>query len=142
MPTVTSGLEGIVAAETRLSRVDGQAGELVIAGFPVEELARNATFEETVYLLWNDRLPTAAELSALRDALATRRTLPEASGLAAPEDDRAGDALLPHESGGPGDRVGFAHPHVGPVHHVPHRDGVVHAKRVVPPSAKRYARYD
>jgi citrate synthase len=45
------GLEGIVAAETRLSHVDGLAGELIIGGYALEELAANATFEETVYLL-------------------------------------------------------------------------------------------
>ncbi len=76
--TLTPGLEGVVAAETRLSRVDGQAGELIIAGFPVEELAAHATFEETVYLLWNDRLPSPDELARFRQALAQRRALPSA----------------------------------------------------------------
>ena len=47
-----SGLEGVVAAETKLSMVDGEKGELIIAGYPVEELAPNATFEQTVSLLW------------------------------------------------------------------------------------------
>ncbi len=51
-----AGLEGVVAAETRLSGVDGGAGELTIAGFPVEELAGRASFEETVYLLWHGAL--------------------------------------------------------------------------------------
>ena len=48
---VNSGLDGIVAAETRLSMVDGERGELVIGGFRVQELA-SWTFEETVALLW------------------------------------------------------------------------------------------
>ncbi|NKQ36234.1 MAG: citrate synthase/methylcitrate synthase [Chloroflexi bacterium] len=52
-----SGLEGVVAAQTKLSRVDGMAGELIIGGFAVEELAAQATFEETVYLLWHGRQP-------------------------------------------------------------------------------------
>jgi citrate synthase len=77
--TIKSGLEGIVAAQTRLSSVDGQAGELIIAGFPVEELASQATFEETIYLLWHDVLPTAQQLAELRQALAERRTLPQAT---------------------------------------------------------------
>jgi citrate synthase len=51
------GLEGVVAAQTRLSHVDGQAGQLVIAGFPLEEIAPYASFEEMVYLLWNGDLP-------------------------------------------------------------------------------------
>jgi citrate synthase len=77
--TVKSGLEGVVAAQTRLSSVDGQVGELIIAGFPVEELAGRATFEETIYLLWNDALPNAEQLDALRQRLAERRALPEAT---------------------------------------------------------------
>ncbi len=70
------GLEGIVAAQTRLSQVDGQAGELISAGFPVEELAPRASFEELVYLLWNDALPERQQLAECRHALAQERTLP------------------------------------------------------------------
>ncbi len=73
------GLEGVVAAETRLSSVDGQKGELIIAGFPVEELASHASFEETCYLLWYDHLPTQPELTAFKQALAAQRTLPAAT---------------------------------------------------------------
>jgi citrate synthase len=72
------GLEGVVAAETRLSDVDGEAGELIIAGFPVEELASRASFEEVVYLLWYDALPDPEQLAAFRDELAGRRALPRA----------------------------------------------------------------
>jgi citrate synthase len=70
------GLADIVAAQTRLSAVNGLKGELIIAGFPVEELASRATFEETAYLLWNDRLPTAAQLDEFRQALIAQRSLP------------------------------------------------------------------
>src|SRR5678815_2273167 len=73
------GLAGVVAAQTRLSSVNGLKGELIIAGFPLEEIASQATFEEMVYLLWNDALPTAAELSEFRQALATQRVLPNAT---------------------------------------------------------------
>src|SRR5918998_4259365 len=76
---VVSGLEGVVAAETRLSSVDGEAGELIIAGFPVEELASRASFEETVYLLWRDALPDSGQLAAFREALAGWRALPGAA---------------------------------------------------------------
>jgi len=75
--TVQAGLEGVTVAETRLSDIDGEAGELVIAGFPVEELARNATYEETVFLLLEDRLPSAGELTRFRSDLASRRELCE-----------------------------------------------------------------
>jgi len=70
------GLEDVVAAETRLSRVDGKAGELIIAGFLVEEFASRASFEETVYLLWHDVLPNLEQLADLREALSVRRALP------------------------------------------------------------------
>ena len=70
---VQAGLEGVVAAETALSLVDGERGELVIAGFPVAELALNATFEETAYLLWHGELPDASALAAFRSDLAQRR---------------------------------------------------------------------
>lgn len=65
-----------MAAETRLSGVDGEAGELTIAGFPVEELAGRAPFEEVVYLLWNDELPGAGQLAGFRDEFTRRRELP------------------------------------------------------------------
>jgi citrate synthase len=72
----SSGLEGVVAATTRLSSVDGERGELIIAGFPVEELAAHATFEETTWLLWHGDLPSANELAAFRRQLAAARSLP------------------------------------------------------------------
>jgi citrate synthase len=73
------GLDGVVAATTRLSSVDGEAGVLLIAGFPVEDLAPLATFEETTYLLWNGVLPGPSELAAFSRRLAARRALPAAT---------------------------------------------------------------
>jgi citrate synthase len=77
--TFVPGLEGIVAAETKLSSVDGQRGELIIGGFPVEELASHASHEEVIYLLWHGRLPNELELTNFKQALAARRSLPEAT---------------------------------------------------------------
>jgi citrate synthase len=77
MQTIARGLEGVVVTETRLSMVDGQAGKLVIGGFPVETLAPNASYEETLHLLWHDRLPTASELAELRTRLGAAGVLPE-----------------------------------------------------------------
>jgi citrate synthase len=77
--TVHAGLDGIVAAATRLSSVDGLAGELVIAGYRLEEIAPHATFEEMVYLLWHDRLPNADELAVFQACLTAARALPEAT---------------------------------------------------------------
>lgn len=77
MTEIARGLNGVVLTETRLSMVDGQAGRLVIGGLPLEELAPNATFEETIFLLWNDRLPNSGELTELKGLLAGQRELPE-----------------------------------------------------------------
>ena len=72
MTTVHNGLEGIVAAETRLSMVDGAAGELIIAGYRVEDLAPRATFEEVAELFglrWQShRFLSAATLELLKAA--------------------------------------------------------------------------
>ena len=74
----TGGLEGVVAATTRLSEVDGERGALTVAGYPIDELAGRATFEETTWLLWHGALPTATELDGFRADLAGRRELPPA----------------------------------------------------------------
>ena len=76
---VNSGLEGVVAATTRLSHVDGERGELVIAGYQVGELAVHATFEETTWLLWHGELPSQSELEAFRGELARSRELAPAT---------------------------------------------------------------
>jgi citrate synthase len=73
------GLEGIVAAQTTLSSVDGQKGELLISGFPLEDLAANAQFEEVCYLLWHGELPTADQLEDLRASMYPHRALPAAT---------------------------------------------------------------
>jgi citrate synthase len=71
------GLDGVVAAQTRLSHVDGQAGELIIAGYELKELAGHVSFEEAAYLLWNGALPTPAALTEMRREIAGLRELPE-----------------------------------------------------------------
>jgi citrate synthase len=92
--TVNSGLDGVVAATTRLSLVDGERGELIIAGFPVADLAARATFEETTWLLWHDALPDARELAAFRAELARERALPPATMALLEDAARAGvDAM-------------------------------------------------
>jgi citrate synthase len=78
---LASGLEGVVVAETRLSEVDGEKGQLVIAGRDVESLAGAATFEETAALLWNI------------DPAAARRAIAEGRALAFTRLDKLGDAL-------------------------------------------------
>lgn len=75
--TPTKGLEGVVAAETHLSDVRGEAGELIYAGYNINELAGKTTFEEVVHLLHEDRLPTQSELATLKNDLAAERDLPK-----------------------------------------------------------------
>jgi citrate synthase len=70
------GLEGVTAAETRMSYIDGQQGILEYVGIPIDALARNSTFEETVFLLWNCRLPNKAELDAFTAELRANYDLP------------------------------------------------------------------
>ena len=76
---MTQGLEGIVAASTRLSHVDGEAGRLILAGYAVEDLAPHATFEQVAYLFLNGRLPDPGEVTAFSRVLSERRALPPAA---------------------------------------------------------------
>jgi citrate synthase len=70
------GLEGVLAATTTLSRVEGTAGRLTYHGYNVHDLARTTTFEEIAYLLWFGKLPTRMELVDLKVRLLEERTLP------------------------------------------------------------------
>ncbi|MBC8098549.1 MAG: citrate synthase, partial [Armatimonadetes bacterium] len=75
-PSVQKGLQGVVVGNSVLSLVDGENGKLMYAGYKIEDLAENALYEEIVYLLFNNRLPNAAELEALRANLAAQAVLP------------------------------------------------------------------
>ncbi len=70
------GLEGVVAAETKLCDLDGAHGRLAYAGYNIDDLARKATFEEVCHLLWHGELPTKAQLMELRAALVAARPIP------------------------------------------------------------------
>ncbi|MGM0588821.1 MAG: citrate/2-methylcitrate synthase [Bacteroidota bacterium] len=76
-PHINKGLEGIVAFSTTKSFIDGQKGELIYAGYNIDTLAENATFEEVCFLLWNDRLPKQEELDELNKEFKQHRSLPE-----------------------------------------------------------------
>jgi citrate synthase len=70
------GLEGVVAAETKLCDLDGKNGRLAYCGYDIDELARRATFEEVAYLLWHGELPKRAQLDQLSAELAAARPIP------------------------------------------------------------------
>ncbi|MBV9659228.1 MAG: citrate synthase [Verrucomicrobia bacterium] len=74
---VSKGLEGIVANTTRLSDVLGDKGQLIYAGYDINEIAGKVSFEEVIYLLWNNRLPKRDELAALTKSLRDQRALPQ-----------------------------------------------------------------
>ncbi len=63
------GLEGIVIADTKLSRVQGDIGKLTYCGYDITDLAEHASFEEVAYLLWHNKLPTKRELESFRESI-------------------------------------------------------------------------
>ena len=73
MAMALAGLEGVVVAETELSDVDGEHGQLVIRGYEIEDLVGQVTFEDAWALLWSGRLPTDAERDDWRVGLARAR---------------------------------------------------------------------
>lgn len=74
---VSKGLEGIVAAHTRLSDVRGDLGQLIYCGYDIDELAGQVSYEEVVYLLYHNHLPNQRELAELKATLAGYRELPQ-----------------------------------------------------------------
>ncbi len=76
MASSGAGLEGVVATSSAICYIDGEQGVLSYCGYNINELAGHASFEEVVFLLWNGRLPTQAELSALKNKLVAERDLP------------------------------------------------------------------
>jgi citrate synthase len=75
--TAARGLEGIVAAHTRLSDVQGDVGQLIYCGYNINELAGKVSYEEVVHLLHRNHLPNQKELAELKAQLAESRELPK-----------------------------------------------------------------
>jgi len=70
------GLEGVVAAETAVSEVDGANGRLIYrGGYLIEDIVPVASYEEAAYLLWHGELPNEKELDALRHQMSVARNL-------------------------------------------------------------------
>jgi 2-methylcitrate synthase len=76
--TLIRGLEGVVAAETKLCDLDGRNGRLAYCGYDIDELARQATFEEVCYLLWHGELPNKSQLDRFQVELIGARNIPPA----------------------------------------------------------------
>ncbi|MDP6346304.1 MAG: citrate synthase/methylcitrate synthase [Alphaproteobacteria bacterium] len=103
MTASAAGLEGVVAAETALSQVDGQAGRLIVSGHDIEELAAGFDFADTAALLWRGLAPADSEAAGIRAELGRARRaaaerlpllLPAADGLSPIEGLRLGLAML------------------------------------------------
>lgn len=75
--STAKGLEGVVAAKTRLSDVRGDVGQLIYCGYDIDELAGQVTYEEVVHLLHYNHLPNRRELDELKGALTAYRELPK-----------------------------------------------------------------
>jgi citrate synthase len=73
--TVTRGLEGVVATTSSISSIIDDT--LTYVGYDIDDLAKNASFEEVIYLLWHRRLPTVPELAELKTQLAENAALPQ-----------------------------------------------------------------
>ena len=71
-----AGLEDVIAGESGICYIDGNAGILAYRGYNIHELAPNSTFEETCHLLWFGRLPNAAELMETTSRMASSRAVP------------------------------------------------------------------
>src|SRR5665213_434329 len=75
--SVSKGLDGVVAAQSRLSDVRGDAGQLIYCGYDINELAGKVSYEETVHLLHYNHLPNNKELAELKAVLTADRELPK-----------------------------------------------------------------
>lgn len=70
-----TGLRGVKVASTRISHVDGKEGKLIYRGYLVDDLARNATFEEVCYLMLYEKLPGGKALEDFSEELKRRRRI-------------------------------------------------------------------
>ena len=75
MTHAPKGLEGVVATTSKICYIDGDNGVLAYGGIDIHELAEKSNFEETCFLLWHGRLPSAEELKDLRQRLGSERKL-------------------------------------------------------------------
>jgi citrate synthase len=73
---MSKGLEGIVAASTAISLIDGMNGRLFYRGIDINELAQHSTFEETTALLWYGKLPTTRQLDSFKRKFNENRQVP------------------------------------------------------------------
>src|ERR1700761_6042391 len=104
---MTQGLDGVVAADTVLSHVDGEAGHLIYRGHAMEELAGHWSYEAVAGLFWDGFVETPTDEASIRAALGSARVaaaeiarpfLPQIAGLAPVEALRLLRSALPDRS--------------------------------------------
>ncbi|TVR01333.1 MAG: citrate/2-methylcitrate synthase [Spirochaetaceae bacterium] len=71
------GLEGVIAAESSICRIDGENGKLYYMGYPIRELVKTCSFEEVTYLLLYGELPNAAQFEAFKKKMRGSRGISE-----------------------------------------------------------------
>ncbi len=72
--TYDPGFMSTAACNSSITYIDGDKGELLYRGYPIEQLAVNCDFLETCYLLLNGELPNASQKNAFSDTV-TRHTM-------------------------------------------------------------------
>lgn len=70
---VDRGLEGVIACTTAISSIVDAT--LTFRGYTIEDLAAHSSYEEVVFLLWNDRLPSEKELASFASSIASQMGL-------------------------------------------------------------------
>jgi citrate synthase len=73
--TFAKGLEGVIAAESGICKIDGAKGKLYYRGYSIEDLAAHCSYEEVTYLLLYEHLPTPDQLKAFTQKMRSSRNL-------------------------------------------------------------------
>src|ERR1051325_4060194 len=76
MAAVDMGLEDVVVSTSTICDVNGKTGQLIYRGYDIHDLVAQTTFEEVIYLLWNEDLPNRAQLDEISSQLRNNRVLP------------------------------------------------------------------
>jgi citrate synthase len=91
--TYSKGLEGVIAGESTICQIDGQQGKLFYRGYSIDDLVRHASYEEIVYLLLYEQLPTDAEFAEFKRNFRSGRHIVEPIQEMIRNFPRAGDPM-------------------------------------------------
>jgi citrate synthase len=71
----SKGLEGVIADESRICKIDGIKGRLYYRGYSIEDLAVHCSYEEVAFLLLYEKLPTQSELDDFSGRMRSSRDI-------------------------------------------------------------------